>query len=683
MACSKYKLINPGSSNTYFNYKKCSDTSFQNQTLLSPGQTKNIWLQDSSYVSVPSFEITVEDEGVFPPPPPSPIGQSVNQTWLAIAPNVLNSFTYSILDWTNQRIIPNIDLGIDNGDWNYNLYSITNQGYSIVFYDNSNNYQTVFMDSFGTIVETYSATTNSQNYDNLDGVWFYFDDQQNGVFKYFNGSYVGTFNYDPSYQSIGIDWSYYAVISTGSFSITVTNTTGDTATVKLLSVGVEQDIKTYDTLTENVEVLKYFDGDFFALITSNASDEYVSLEIYDSSGTTRLQNISLTGDTYTNRNSDFYGTNKLTISFYNGSDGDVDYLVYNYNGNTDTLLTTSLDRGNHLSYNTYYEENFYPNRSPSENMYIITYGSNNYINGMDYCDYLSVTSFINNSSTIDTYILQDSGDPDKGFGLNYVGTTNTLFLGYDDGDGILSIKSFNDEGETTVSTGLEVSGITTYWSDTFGDNYFVSAWETCCNLGTSFIYGSDGQERDSLSFSGGSINYDTNYNTLIITNGTDSWYVNNQNTGFTQMDFVYNTSSTQQSCYIPTFTYNGTIVAANYDTNEMKIITPSTVSDTITYPTNNGRWSFLVGTSYFMYLYDNSSTDLIISDLYDFNGNVVNTINTSSIDDDCDDSVDTRFFYNVQIGNTHTWYMFSPETSASVSMYTGSGWNKIANDYFY
>ena len=66
MACSKYNLTNTGDTFTYFNYRKCDDNSWEYQTTLNAGETKNIWLINGSY-STAFTTIVVEDEGEFTP----------------------------------------------------------------------------------------------------------------------------------------------------------------------------------------------------------------------------------------------------------------------------------------------------------------------------------------------------------------------------------------------------------------------------------------------------------------------------------------------------------------------------------------------------------------------------------------------------------------------------------------
>jgi len=67
MACSKYTLTNTGSSIVNFSYQRCDDAMWEYQVELNPGQTKTIWLLNSTYSTAFTTSIVEVDLGVFPP----------------------------------------------------------------------------------------------------------------------------------------------------------------------------------------------------------------------------------------------------------------------------------------------------------------------------------------------------------------------------------------------------------------------------------------------------------------------------------------------------------------------------------------------------------------------------------------------------------------------------------------
>ena len=72
MACSKYTLTNTGSSIVNFSYQRCDDAMWEYQVELNPGQTKTIWLLNSTYSTAFSTNIVEVDLGAFPPIPLTP-----------------------------------------------------------------------------------------------------------------------------------------------------------------------------------------------------------------------------------------------------------------------------------------------------------------------------------------------------------------------------------------------------------------------------------------------------------------------------------------------------------------------------------------------------------------------------------------------------------------------------------
>ncbi len=69
MACKKYTLTNNTSSLQTFSYQECSNNMWNYDVLLEPGQTKNIWFVTSTFQSYYTSDITIVDDGAFPPTP--------------------------------------------------------------------------------------------------------------------------------------------------------------------------------------------------------------------------------------------------------------------------------------------------------------------------------------------------------------------------------------------------------------------------------------------------------------------------------------------------------------------------------------------------------------------------------------------------------------------------------------
>ena len=73
MACKKYTLTNETASTQTFSYQECSNNMWTYDVLLEPGQTKTIWFVNSTFQSYYTDDITIVDNGAFPPTPsPTP-----------------------------------------------------------------------------------------------------------------------------------------------------------------------------------------------------------------------------------------------------------------------------------------------------------------------------------------------------------------------------------------------------------------------------------------------------------------------------------------------------------------------------------------------------------------------------------------------------------------------------------
>lgn len=71
MACKKYVLTNTTNSNGIFSYQECSNQMLVNDLVIEPNVTLNIWLTTGTYRSATPGNITIQDLGTFPFPPPA------------------------------------------------------------------------------------------------------------------------------------------------------------------------------------------------------------------------------------------------------------------------------------------------------------------------------------------------------------------------------------------------------------------------------------------------------------------------------------------------------------------------------------------------------------------------------------------------------------------------------------
>ena len=109
MACSKYTIINTGSTVINFNYRRCDDSLWQYQVGVNPNQVKNIWLiNDTFSIATPFLQgIIIDSQGDFPPEPPTPTGPTPTPTGPTPTPTPTPFPPGNDLNYT---IIPNDDI---------------------------------------------------------------------------------------------------------------------------------------------------------------------------------------------------------------------------------------------------------------------------------------------------------------------------------------------------------------------------------------------------------------------------------------------------------------------------------------------------------------------------------------------------------------------------------------------
>ena len=105
MACKKYVLTNNTVKTQTFTYQECSNNMWVYDVLLEPEQTKNIWLVNGTFQSYYTNDMTIVDDGVFPPvasPTPSPSSTPTNTP----TPSVTTTPTPSVT--TTPTVTPSV-----------------------------------------------------------------------------------------------------------------------------------------------------------------------------------------------------------------------------------------------------------------------------------------------------------------------------------------------------------------------------------------------------------------------------------------------------------------------------------------------------------------------------------------------------------------------------------------------
>lgn len=586
-----------------------------------------------------------------------------------------------------------IDLGVDSTYWNnYNLYPLTDSGYGYHFagQNNSDENLVIFTDASNAIVGQYSGTTNSYDFNSLEGKWITFEDANNGILKYFNGVDLYTYTWNPETHNIDIEWDYDAVMGDGSiivkkYEIGQWECNGAGASYIMKPNGTVIPFKTWvDCINVDHMISPFID--FIAVETRDQdTNQYTSLEIYNTDGDI-LETISLTGDTYTSVEARFLGTDRMCAVYYNWDDTAVDYKIIHYNGTTGTLTETSHVRGsNYDGINLSGDESFWPNDNVDGGVVISFYNEVGYGGFGPLCDYFDYVYMLNNQTGFTTYSVTNGTNRTVATWGNLGSTYKTFCETTGNTLGMLTITT---SGVTIADLNEPVSGVTDTNYHSMGDR-LVTYYSTNNGIDVFFnLIDNDGTILDSLD----PILY-TNYGYSMNSVGdvfylryTDSsttnhaYYIYSGSTGFTSTTH-YNNTGTANDYFTPTFLEPSNMLLWSEGGGTCRVLTNSGITSEITIPEYYNN-NMSVGRDKFMMVYNESDGGVYTINLYDFTGTLLNSYTTDYISWDNIYSAKDRFVVMFQGIDTKEIFLVSDETITSVTMDDYDGETMI-NDYIW
>jgi hypothetical protein len=592
-----------------------------------------------------------------------------------------------------------IDLNVDYTGWYIKgTYPITDYGYGYYFENDStcDLQWVIFTDALGNIMESYQTNCDCDyDYDLLAGKWVYFNDIHNGILKYFNGKDVYTLTADTTTEYIDVNDSWDGVMSNDNFSITIYNING-TAVSYIVNGSELIPFSEFDTQIGDsayeIDIITYFSGSWIAeTMYSVLDNSYETLKFYDGTDGTLLQTLSLTGDTYNNYDISPYGDNKIVGYFYNNNDSNVDYLIFQYDGNTDTLITTSHVVVNYESRNMFTNRNLFSNHGGSEAFVIklsTVVSSNNLGDVVSYCDLIYMLS---GDTDFTTYVFQDSGTGDKT--IKYYLTPSNIINGIcDNGDGNASSLVINSSGVTITSSGILTSANVYSETSPVGNGivnlFFTDDTSTGCTI--TYING-EGVVSDTISgitFNGGNQFDNRSTGGLYIFSNRlgDDYYINEMSDLFQTGNTLVNSGTTNyyyvQSKFRSDFLEPSIILSVDYNTKEYNILSSTGYTEHFDlYEIGEYGTSFniVVGDDKFMYTFYDLSGNININ-LYDFNGNKLNNLVTEHTSYSSRLACGNSFVQQISENGNYYIYLVS-ETEISPSILTNNNDYYTFNDY--
>jgi hypothetical protein len=425
------------------------------------------------------------------------------------------------------------------------------------------------------------------------------------------------------------------------------------------------------------------------LLDNTTGNTYTNYEIYDSTGTI-LETVSLTGATYNTYDGIFHGANKHTIAFYNNNDVNVAYKIVHYNGDTQTLIETSHNRGteyDNISMDG--DRNFWSTSTDRNNGAIIIQFSNsngswtNYGQEVAFCD---IMYMFNNQTSFITYTFAND---DSGKRISNWGQLSDIYrVACVNGDGVASVLTIMS-GSTRIES-LNINAVdVSQWNNYYlGNKSIYQIWTNSGNNVTYKYINELGVVTDSLDYglieawASSADSQGQNGYIGIRSEGDIGFYVYSGATGFTQTDY-YGTTYTPITYASDTFKENTEMVLFTHNQLGFRILSSTGITQEFSFP-QYGNYSINVGKTKFMFVYqDSNDSNTVKIRLYNFAGTLLNSATTTWTTWSSTWGVNERFIVtNTDVNGVAEIYLVSEDNITSLTFQNTSSDTEI-NDYVY
>jgi len=573
---------------------------------------------------------------IIAPPPPLGLLNYTNKSIASWSTDVSNNISISFLTY-DKNISKIINTGYNTSGWVVDWFApLNNSGYAIFLFSTNGpqRWVAIFYDYEGNEVGKYEAETNNVDYDTLHGQFMYLIDYTNHKIAYSDGIVYQTYEYDHTVDTINILNWYDNTLDNGFIIYESTlNNNGDLYKYSLATPnGVYQLGPALNGNYENSSPLWNRTANFIVLFHYTNSNQHTHVSLFSNTGQFIRDIILPTDHTYNDFNVDFYGTNKVSILFYDNNDNTVPYLIYNYDGNRNKLLMTHHDRHPNFSdYEVYYDSHHNSHTTDnylSEDIHYVFYGeSDGYNYSLITVGYADILSMFNGDTEFKTYTITNSGNyEDFSIGLysNFIGSSFIIpVINYTEDHP--NVKLLNIQNSSTFyKTIRSVNDLDTLniWSDMAGNNYILALFTIYATDGTVYVFdGKSGDLRDSKVFTS-NINWWYNYDTMYFVDygveGNVSWYMNSASLKFQLIEYTNpNIYTTNNYIAGPPYNTPGNVMLFNSNTGRTRVITRTKFYD-FTLPISTGGWDLAIGNDVILYQYISNNTHTTI--LYNLKG---------------------------------------------------------------
>lgn len=517
-------------------------------------------------------------QGQAPTPPPfaaqPPVTTGVSSQLMMIYERGATTYTYYVFDYDNNSIVGPTDTGISIEDYPLNdssQYIINGGGYCHRFYNPGNNdFILLFIGATGNIIETIIGNTGDLSVYTLDGRYIVAWDYDLQTIWIFDGNKVTTDTTtfaDVDYYAISSNWN-----NTTSEGFLMESSTEEESgdVIKKLYLGtIDGFTEIYSaTIPSGSNLFFDFYGSSFSdkcVVKKYNNDFYLGFTIIDSTGSI-IQDITLDDEIYRTMDLQRFGTNKFYAIFYDGTDVDIDYEIYVYDGTNNNLLHKTLEYGtSYTNKNSYYDVRSISNFSDynfSENLMFAFYHPTGYQGyNLDEVDYCKLIGFFEGESDFVEYDFADNET--KYIRFIEIKTTELFLLPYDE-VGSFSFLIFNKNGTSSFATPTS-SGDQDQYSivgTSVGTKCFLRYDDISSSVTKFYMVSTDGSQFILLDEEISSWSTSIEFDTVIVRDNTNqlAWYFNSLSTNWTNTDYFLN-YNTPTSYSNDTNLSNGNIVA--------------------------------------------------------------------------------------------------------------------------
>lgn len=591
----------------------------------------------------------------------------INKELYVLVSQIIESSNYGAVTMNSTDFTAEvIDFGVDATYWAINnIYPLQESGFMYEFEARSN-YQekyVVFTDYNNQLIGTYTATTDNRNLDALDGGWVTYNDAGNGTLTASNGIDVLTFTWDPNTQFIDIQWDWDSINREKSFVFERGTNGGYDSTFYIgKQDGTLSEIYSLAESGYTVDFKLQFDTTFMiGVIYDEINQVYQEFDIRDENGDIIGDSYVLSGASYNQYNYQFYGDNKVVLVFWDSNDNTVDYKIYHFDGNTNIMTIETHNKEFYPEFNIDGNARFWPDDNTSDNLILTFYQTiswNNFGYEVSKCD---IVYKLSGQSGFTTY--------------NFVTDTNKVFTPWgqltDDGwfttvtdeAGYCDILCINSVDGVVLSNTEILGNAVAYWNyNTIGNNFF-SVIATNGGSDYNIIYNdSSGVILDTLFYSGVSLNWYTTTDLLYLTiNTTDAFYLNNSTTEFVPTTY-YGSIQYVRTYFTDTFLDADTLFLYDSNTRYGRFLKGNSLSSEFQLPGSDNDYDIQLGKDKLLFVYPNVDNGNIVINLYDFNGNLLNTYETEFTSWSGIRALKNRFMVKFQTGGLYSVVMINEDS---------------------